>query len=84
MQFIVGKHSKGLRASTAGQHGSGLSFCLSPPHVLGWEPYCGGQFREMVGKALWGEKWSRVLEGGPDADKIEEQAPVDRLCGIVT
>ena len=24
-----------------------------------------------VGKALWGQKWQRVLEGGDDADKIE-------------
>ena len=34
-------------------------------------PACTLQFRETVGKALWGEDWERVLEGGPDADKIE-------------
>ena len=40
-------------------------------HACGREPYCGGKFRENVGKALWGRKWDRVLDGGPDADKVE-------------
>ena len=78
VQCILGKGSRGLRASTAGQHGGGLSFCLAPPHELGWAPYTGGKFRATVGKALWGEKWQLVLEGGPDADKIEERASVDQ------
>ena len=77
MQFIIGQGSKGLRASKGGQHGGGVSFCLTPPHEFGWEPYGGGRFLATVGKALWGEKWESVLEAGPDADKIEEQAAVD-------
>ena len=79
VQYILDKDSRGIRASTAGQHGGGLSVCLTPPHNLSWEPYCGGDFRATVGKALWGEKWQRVLEGGTDADKIEEQAAVDQI-----
>ena len=46
-----------------------LFVCLT--YVCLREPYCGGKFRENVGKALWGQKWDRVLDGGPDADKIE-------------
>ena len=46
-----------------------LFVCLT--YVCIREPYCGGKFRENVGKALWGQKWDRVLDGGPDADKIE-------------
>ena len=72
MQFILAQGSRGLRASTAGQHGGGLSICLTGPHLLNWEPYSGGKFRATIGKSLWGEKWQNVLEGGCDADKIEE------------
>ena len=45
--------------------------CLTPPSQFKWEPYGRGDFRATVGRALWGEKWRNVLEGGPDADKIE-------------
>ena len=35
-----------------------------------------------VGKALWGQKWQRVLQGGEDADKIEVlPGPMQFLCG---
>lgn len=69
-EMIISPTSLGLRASAAGQLGGGLSICLAPPHELGWEQWGKGEFRAAVGKALWGEKWADVLEGGKDADKL--------------
>ena len=44
---------------------------MTPPHELGWEPHAGGNFRAVVGKALWGDKAAEVGEGGAHADKLE-------------
>jgi hypothetical protein len=44
---------------------------VTPPHELGWEPHAGGNFRAVVGKALWGDKAAEVGEGGAHADKLE-------------
>ena len=63
--------SSGLRASTGGQLGGGVSVCKTPPHKMGWEQWGGGLWRETLGKKLWGEKWQEVLPGGPQADKLE-------------
>ena len=67
--FILDGH--GLRASTVGQLGGGLSVCKAPPHEMGWEQYGGPIWREDVGRKLWGEKWENVLMGHEDADKLE-------------
>ena len=67
--FILEGH--GLRASTVGQLGGGLSVCKASPHEMGWEQYGGPTWREGVGKKLWGEKWENVLMGHEDADKLE-------------
>ena len=69
-EMIIAPTSLGVRASTAGQMGGGVSVCLTPPHALGWGQWGKGEFRATVGKALWGEKWADVLEGGKDADKL--------------
>ena len=53
LQYILADKSKGLRASKAGQHGGGLSLCRTAPHEFGWQPYCGGEFRANLGRALW-------------------------------
>ena len=63
--------SSGLRASTVGQLNGGVSVCKQPPHEMGWEQWGGGEWRETLGKKLWGEKWREVLPGGPHADKLE-------------
>lgn len=75
-ELILGSESHGLRASTLGQGGGGLSVvhvangeCAMT--VLGWEQYQGGKFRSTAGELLWGEKASNVLEGGQDADKLD-------------
>ena len=67
--FIL--EGQGLRASTVGQLGGGLSVCKASPHEMGWEQYGGPTWREGVGKKLWGEKWENVLMGHEDADKLE-------------
>jgi len=64
--------SSGLRASTGGQLGGGVSVCKTPPHEMGWEEWGGGLWRETLGKKLcWGKKWQEVLPGGLHADKLE-------------
>ena len=69
-EFITARGSHGLRASKVGQLGGGLSVCTEAPHDLGWNKYGKGPWRENVGRALWGERWQNVLEGGPDEDKL--------------
>ena len=63
--------SHGLRASTEGQLGGGVSVCKQPPHEMGWEQYGDGEWRATLGKQLWGEKWQEVLPGGVHEDKLE-------------
>jgi len=71
LRMILEGGSLGLRASRQGQLAGGLYVCSTWPTKLGWEPFGGGQFRETVGKTLWGQKWQEVLPGGPHADKLE-------------
>jgi len=71
LDAILSITSPGLRATEVGPMGIGLSMCAARPTQLQWSPWCGGSFREFVGKALWGERWRRVLLGGEDADKLE-------------
>ena len=69
--LIVSEKSHGLRASTVGQLNGGVSLCKGLPHVMEWEQYARGGFRDAVGQALWGEKKGDVLLGGVDADKLD-------------
>ena len=39
--------------------------------MLGWQPYQDGKFRDVIGKALWGEKARDVQVGGQDAGKVD-------------
>jgi len=71
LKFILAPTSVGIRASALGQLGGGLSVCSKSPPELGWEPFCGGDFREQVGKALWGTKWEEVSVGGPHEKKLD-------------
>lgn len=70
-EMIIGKGSNGLRASTVGQLGGGLSVCLDGPHKFGWDRYGGKTFYTNIGKALWGSKWKNVLPGNVDHNKLE-------------
>ena len=63
--YILDPASHGLRASKVGQHGGGLSMCMTPPYELAWEKHCvktneDAPFRRQVGEALWGEKYHEV------------------------
>jgi len=51
-----------LTCSQAGQLGGGVSLCLRGPHEMGWESWGGGDFRERVGRLLWGEKVRSIGE----------------------
>ena len=55
-------HSMGLRASTAGQLGGGVSVCLKSLADFGWGDG-EARFAMMIGKALWGSKWYEVMPG---------------------
>jgi len=59
-----------LRASRRGQGGGGVSVVTKSPAELGWENGA-GDFRENVGKALWGEKFKDVMVGWEDKDKLD-------------
>ena len=48
--LILAPEGNGLRASSAGQMGGGLSVCMKPPHEMGWEQWAGGRFREVLHK----------------------------------
>lgn len=66
VKLVLG--SIGIRASTVGQLGGGVSICLTSPVELGWCEYAGGSFTEAVGAALWGSKWYEVMAGKPWPD----------------
>merc|ERR1712048_760254 len=90
IDLILGPGSKGLRASKMGQGGGGLSVCKVSPSQVGWEAYGSGEWRQTVGKALFGQKWETVLEGNEHADKLEcvlflriKQSIVDDEANIV-
>ena len=53
----------GIRASTVGQLGGGVSVCLISPVELGWAKFGGAEFAKRVGKNLWGSKWREVMPG---------------------
>jgi len=69
--LITGASSLGLRASEVGQHAGGLSVSALQLSEFGWEPYCGGDFRQNVGRKLWGKKWQDVMPNGPHANKLQ-------------
>ena len=58
----------GIRASTVGQLGGGVSFCLTSPVEMGWEPDLGGEFRRNLGDQLWGQKYYEVMAGEAPPD----------------
>lgn len=53
----------GIRASTVGQLGGGVSVCLMSPVKLGWAKFGGAEFAKRVGTELWGSKWREVMPG---------------------
>lgn len=63
--------ARGLRASQVGQGGGGLSVSTHGPSKFAWSKEGGGDFRETVGRSLWGEKFKDVMRDGPAADKID-------------
>eukprot|EP01043_Picozoa_sp_COSAG02_P050298 COSAG02_NODE_5155_length_4583_cov_2.407449_2_plen_1311_part_00 len=56
-------HSQGIRASTVGQLGGGVSVCLTSPVGLGWTKFGGRSFAQRVGEALWGSLWRQIMPG---------------------
>jgi len=75
-KLILGEVSLGLRASTVGQAGGGMSVVCSdsqdgPLAELNWDKWQGGEFRATTGKQLWGEKWESVLVGGENEGKLD-------------
>ena len=66
---VILDQSQGLRASTVGQLGGGVSVCLTSPNVLGWDKHGGESmnFCQRVGDELWGSKAHEVLPGVPPA-----------------
>jgi hypothetical protein len=62
--------SLGIRASTVGQLGGGVSISLASLVDFGWagleEPSC--FFEKAVGDALWASKWYEVMSGSPPDD----------------
>eukprot|EP01043_Picozoa_sp_COSAG02_P042922 COSAG02_NODE_3692_length_6376_cov_17.973395_5_plen_917_part_00 len=57
--------SQGIRASSVGQLGGGVSICLASPTELGWAKHGGYDFAKKVGEQLWGSKWYEVMPGEP-------------------
>eukprot|EP01046_Picozoa_sp_COSAG06_P015371 COSAG06_NODE_982_length_11218_cov_22.274845_1_plen_1477_part_00 len=71
-------HGQGIRASTVGQLGGGVSVCLTSPVELGWTKFSGGRFAKRVGEALWGSLWRQIMsgtapEGGFDATSLRKE-----------
>eukprot|EP01043_Picozoa_sp_COSAG02_P061965 COSAG02_NODE_8437_length_2570_cov_2.064751_2_plen_277_part_01 len=66
---VILDQSQGLRASTVGQLGGGVSVCLASPVALGWDKHGGESmtFCQRVGDELWGSKAHEVLPGVPPA-----------------
>eukprot|EP01046_Picozoa_sp_COSAG06_P039020 COSAG06_NODE_4562_length_4142_cov_30.248330_1_plen_913_part_10 len=71
---VILDQSQGLRASTVGQLGGGVSVCLASPKVLGWDKHGGESmtFCQRVGDELWGSKAHEVLPGMPPADAHDD------------
>eukprot|EP01043_Picozoa_sp_COSAG02_P067050 COSAG02_NODE_10637_length_1893_cov_7.555741_2_plen_579_part_01 len=67
---VIMEQSNGLRASSVGQLGGGVSICLASPVELGWEAHgnAGPSFTKQVGDELWGSKWYEVMPGEPWPD----------------
>ena len=61
--------SQGLRASSVGQLGGGVSICLASLADLGWSKHGerSHEFSQRVGDELWGSKAYEVLPGSPPA-----------------
>jgi hypothetical protein len=64
-------HGEGIRASNLGQLAGGVSVCVTPPSELGWDKYRPEHFKETVGRALWGTKYTEVLTGGEYESKLD-------------
>ena len=60
-KLILG--SLGIRASSEGQLGGGVSVCLATPVDFGWEKWGGERFSKTNGVELWGSKWYEVMPG---------------------
>jgi hypothetical protein len=58
---LILNHSKGIRASSVGQLGGGISVCLASLTDLGWDKHGGTPFAKKVGEELWGSKWHEVM-----------------------
>ena len=59
----------GIRASTVGQLGGGVSMCVTSPMDMGWDKdQPQRKFRENLGRRLWGQKWREVMHGEPPED----------------
>jgi hypothetical protein len=63
--------SQGIRSSLEGQLGGGVSVCVSSIESFKWEPFRPVEFREAIGRALWGQKWQQVMPGAQYADKLD-------------
>eukprot|EP01043_Picozoa_sp_COSAG02_P028780 COSAG02_NODE_1761_length_11029_cov_46.691034_2_plen_1633_part_00 len=79
---VIMEQSNGLRASSVGQLGGGVSICLASPIELGWEAHgnAGPSFTKKVGDELWGSKWYEVMPGEPWSD-LEQQIRSGNLKG---
>ncbi len=60
--------SIGIRASTVGQLGGGVSISLQSPVDFEWDSLSPTSFHKRCGDALWGTKWYEVMPGSPPSD----------------
>ena len=63
--------SHGIRASSKGQAGGGVSFSRTQMHELGWQQFGGGMWKARVSRAVWEETWQDKMPGGMYHDKLE-------------
>ena len=66
---VILDQSQGLRASSVGQLGGGVSICLASLIDMGWGKHGleNFEFCQKVGDELWGSKAYEVLPGSPPA-----------------
>eukprot|EP01045_Picozoa_sp_COSAG04_P022422 COSAG04_NODE_2533_length_3968_cov_2.130783_1_plen_286_part_10 len=66
---VILDESQGLRASSVGQLGGGVSICLASLTDMGWSKHGerSHEFSQRVGDELWGSKAYEVLPGSPPA-----------------
>ncbi len=51
----------GVKASSEGQLGGGVSVCLATPVDFGWDKFGSYDFAKACGEELWGSKWYEVM-----------------------